>query len=40
MYESVKIGHCDLVDEIMIGEDKLIYFSGVEFGQGCTQMHF
>ncbi|GJS27969.1 T-complex protein 1 subunit beta [Tanacetum coccineum] len=26
--ESVKLGHCKLIEEIMIGEDKLIHFSG------------
>ncbi|KAK1261565.1 T-complex protein 1 subunit alpha [Acorus gramineus] len=30
--ESVKLGHCKLIEEIMIGEDKLIHFSGVEMG--------
>ncbi|TXG74788.1 hypothetical protein ES288_1Z010400v1 [Gossypium darwinii] len=34
--ESVKLGHCKLIEEIMIGEDKLIHFSGVEMGQACT----
>lgn len=34
--ESVKLGHCQLIEEIMIGEDKLIHFSGVEMGQACT----
>ncbi|VVA25755.1 PREDICTED: T-complex 1 [Prunus dulcis] len=34
--ESVKLGHCNLIEEIMIGEDKLIHFSGVELGQACT----
>ena len=34
--ESVKLGHCDLIEEIMIGEDKLIHFSGVAMGQACT----
>ncbi|KAE9455144.1 hypothetical protein C3L33_12949, partial [Rhododendron williamsianum] len=34
--ESVKLGHCQLIEEIMIGEDKLIKFSGVELGQACT----
>ncbi|KAB1201724.1 T-complex protein 1 subunit beta [Morella rubra] len=34
--ESVKVGHCKLIEEIMIGEDKLIHFSGVELGQACT----
>jgi T-complex protein 1 subunit beta len=26
--ESVKLGHCDLIEEIMLGEDKVIKFSG------------
>jgi T-complex protein 1 subunit beta len=34
--ESVKLGHCKLIEEIMIGDDKLIHFSGVEMGQACT----
>ncbi|XP_019174899.1 PREDICTED: T-complex protein 1 subunit beta-like [Ipomoea nil] len=34
--ESVKLGHCKLIEEIMIGEDKLIHFSGVGMGQACT----
>lgn len=34
--ESIKLGHCKLIEEIMIGEDKLIHFSGVELGQACT----
>ncbi|WRT63314.1 T-complex protein 1, beta subunit [Kwoniella shivajii] len=34
--EKVKIGRCDLIEEIMIGEDKLIKFSGVAAGQACT----
>lgn len=34
--ESVKLGQCKLIEEIMIGEDKLIHFSGVELGQACT----
>jgi T-complex protein 1 subunit beta len=28
MPDSVKIGHCDLIEEVMIGEDRLIKFSG------------
>jgi T-complex protein 1 subunit beta len=34
--ESVKLGQCELIEEIMIGEDKLIKFSGVAMGQACT----
>ena len=30
------LGTCDLVEEIMIGEDKLIKFSGVAKGEACT----
>lgn len=34
--EKVKIGRCEVIEEIMIGEDKLIKFSGVAAGQACT----
>ncbi|KAH9054164.1 chaperonin Cpn60/TCP-1 family [Lactarius vividus] len=34
--ELVKLGRCDLIEEIMIGEDKLIKFSGVAAGEACT----
>ncbi|KAL7420246.1 T-complex protein 1 subunit beta [Cryptotrichosporon argae] len=34
--EKVRIGRCDVIEEIMIGEDKLIKFSGVAAGQACT----
>jgi len=34
--ERVKLGHCKLIEEIMIGEDKMIKFSGVERGEACT----
>ncbi|KAL8653352.1 MAG: hypothetical protein Q9210_002154 [Variospora velana] len=34
--ELVKLGHCDLIEEIIIGEDTLIKFSGVAAGQACT----
>src|ERR1700761_2976905 len=34
--ESVKLGHCDLVEEVIIGEDTLIRFSGVAAGRACT----
>jgi len=34
--ELVKLGQCDLIEEIMIGEDKLIKFSGVPLGEACT----
>ncbi|KAJ8614476.1 hypothetical protein CTAYLR_000860 [Chrysophaeum taylorii] len=30
------LGTCDLVDEVMIGEDKLIRFSGCKSGEACT----
>lgn len=34
--EQVKLGQCDLIEEIIIGEDTLIKFSGVAAGQACT----
>jgi len=34
--ELVKLGHCDLIEEIMIGEDKLLKFGGVPLGEACT----
>jgi len=34
--DLVKLGHCDLIEEVMIGEDKLIKFSGVKLGEACT----
>ncbi|KAG7251169.1 hypothetical protein CRUP_033537, partial [Coryphaenoides rupestris] len=30
--ELVKLGHCKLIEEVMIGEDTLIHFSGVAMG--------
>jgi len=33
---SVKLGECDLIEEIIIGEDKLLKFSGVALGEACT----
>lgn len=34
--DKVKLGTCDLIEEVMIGEDKLLRFSGVPLGQACT----
>ena len=34
--EEVKLGHCDKIEEIIIGEDTFIKFSGVAAGQACT----
>jgi len=34
--DLVKLGHCDLIEEIMIGEDKMIRFSGVARAEACT----
>ncbi|XP_030844298.1 T-complex protein 1 subunit beta [Strongylocentrotus purpuratus] len=34
--DLVKLGRCNLIEEIMIGEDKLIKFSGVALGEACT----
>ncbi|GJP34573.1 hypothetical protein CLOM_g19005 [Closterium sp. NIES-68] len=33
---GVKLGQCKLIEEIMIGEDRLIRFSGVAMGEACT----
>jgi len=34
--EAVKLGRCKVIEEIMIGEDKLVHFSGVALGEACT----
>jgi len=34
--EMVQLGECDLIEEIMIGEDSLIQFSGCKSGAACT----
>lgn len=34
--DKVKLGTCKLIEEIMIGEDKVIHFSGCEKGEACT----
>ena len=35
--EATKLGSCKLIEEIMIGEDKLLHFSGVELGEVAKQ---
>jgi len=34
--ELVTLGECDLIEEIMIGEDKVIRFGGCKVGEACT----
>jgi len=34
--QNVKLGRCDLIEEVMIGEDRLLRFSGVPRGEACT----
>ena len=34
--ELVELGKCDLIEEIMIGEDKVVRFSGCQSGEACT----
>jgi len=34
--EHAKLGKCEIIEEIMIGEDKLIRFGGVPLGEACT----
>merc|ERR1711924_446952 len=36
MGDLAKLGTCDLIDEIMTGEDKLIRSSGCASGEACT----
>ncbi|EAW97228.1 chaperonin containing TCP1, subunit 2 (beta), isoform CRA_a [Homo sapiens] len=36
--ELVKLGSCKLIEEVMIGEDKLIHFSGVALGKEAVAM--
>lgn len=32
----VKLGECDVIEQVMIGEDTLLRFSGVKLGEACT----
>ncbi|VDK29665.1 unnamed protein product [Gongylonema pulchrum] len=34
--EQVKLGSCDLIEEVMVGEDRMLRFSGVPIGEACT----
>ncbi len=34
--ELVELGTCDLIEEVMIGEDKVVRFSGCKSGEACT----
>ncbi|MFH4978079.1 hypothetical protein AB6A40_004788 [Gnathostoma spinigerum] len=34
--DKVKLGHCKLIEEVMIGEDRLLRFSGVALGEACS----
>jgi len=34
--ELVDLGRCDLIEEVMIGEDKVVRFSGCAAGEACT----
>merc|ERR1711920_1052711 len=34
--EETKLGHCQKISEMMIGEDKVIKFSGCAQGEACT----
>lgn len=34
--ELVRLGECKLIEEVMIGEDKVIRFSGVKAGEACS----
>lgn len=34
--DLVKLGSCDVIEQVMIGEDILLRFSGVKLGEACT----
>lgn len=34
--ESVKLGRCDVVEQIVIGDTSLLRFGGVALGEACT----
>lgn len=34
--DRVKLGHCDVIEEFLVGEEKLIRFSGVAKGEACS----
>ncbi|CAB9528954.1 Thermosome subunit beta (Fragment) [Seminavis robusta] len=34
--ELVKLGECDVIEEIFIGEDKILRFGGCKVGEACT----
>ncbi|XP_025098344.1 T-complex protein 1 subunit beta-like isoform X2 [Pomacea canaliculata] len=34
--EKTKLGQCAVIEEVMIGEDKLLRFSGVKLGEACS----
>lgn len=34
--DMVKLGTCELIEQVMIGEDTLLRFSGVKLGEACT----
>jgi len=34
--DKVKIGHCDLIEQVEIGEETLMKFSGVPLGEACS----
>jgi len=37
--ETVKLGTCDLIEEVIIGEDKLLRFSGESWSQAWGERH-
>lgn len=34
--ELVRLGKCDLIEEVILGEERLLKFSGVPLGEACT----
>lgn len=33
---KVRLGHCDLIEEVMLGDEKILKFSGVPLGEACS----
>jgi len=34
--DLIKLGHCDVIEEVQVGEDRLIQFKGCAGGEACT----
>ena len=34
--ELVTLGECDVIEEVLVGDERMIRFSGVKAGEACT----